>query len=333
MTLGEKIRKYRLLKGWTQKELGMKVGFSAATADSRIRKYESNLMAPKEDIRGRLVEVLDLHPSALSDINLQSAEDVMQVLFLLEEECGMSIERTEDKTSLIFSNHNPDTSLITSYLYAWYAQKQKLPVKSDTDSYKKSQDLYIKWKARFPRDLRNYWKAQEEEINKKYDPLVKQLEGSRTKITRVCELLALFRSMIQTGIFIKPSVRTDVISPYNDVGALEVTFRVSQMLQPKDSQIKERFAEFLHDIKVLHSYGMHVATELLTQEEGTTIAYALYFPPFMALRDSIEEIQGFEQAEDKNDYYFGMFEEDYKEQMQMFDFRIVEDIPIYSVKE
>ena len=44
MTLGKKIRKYRMLKDMTQKELGLAVGFSEATADSRIRKYESGTM-------------------------------------------------------------------------------------------------------------------------------------------------------------------------------------------------------------------------------------------------------------------------------------------------
>ena len=37
MTLGEKIKDYRLLHNMTQKELGMKVCFSAVTADTRIR--------------------------------------------------------------------------------------------------------------------------------------------------------------------------------------------------------------------------------------------------------------------------------------------------------
>ena len=40
MTLGDKIKKYRILRQLTQKELGEKVGFSSKTADSRIRKYE-----------------------------------------------------------------------------------------------------------------------------------------------------------------------------------------------------------------------------------------------------------------------------------------------------
>ena len=82
MTLGDKIRKYRIMNDLTQKDLGLMVGFSAATADSRIRKYERDLMAPKEDIRKKLAEALDVDLSALSDINIQSLEDVMQVLFL-----------------------------------------------------------------------------------------------------------------------------------------------------------------------------------------------------------------------------------------------------------
>ena len=72
MTVGEKIRKYRMLKGWTQKELGLKVGFSAATADSRIRKYESDAMAPKADIRTKLADALGVDLSALSDVNVST---------------------------------------------------------------------------------------------------------------------------------------------------------------------------------------------------------------------------------------------------------------------
>ena len=43
MTLGEKIKKYRELRGLTQKALGERVGFSIGTEDSRIRKYEKNM--------------------------------------------------------------------------------------------------------------------------------------------------------------------------------------------------------------------------------------------------------------------------------------------------
>lgn len=42
----------------TQKELGMKIGFSASTADSRIRKYEGDVMAPKSEIKINLYKLL-----------------------------------------------------------------------------------------------------------------------------------------------------------------------------------------------------------------------------------------------------------------------------------
>ena len=43
-------RLWPLLRQLAQKELGEKVGFSSKTADSRIRKYEKNIMAPKTEI-------------------------------------------------------------------------------------------------------------------------------------------------------------------------------------------------------------------------------------------------------------------------------------------
>ena len=58
MTLGEKIKKYRELRELTQRELGQKVGFSAGTEDSRIRKYEKNMMAPQNRYNGGRLQKL-----------------------------------------------------------------------------------------------------------------------------------------------------------------------------------------------------------------------------------------------------------------------------------
>lgn len=78
-------RLWPLLRQLAQKELGEKVGFSSKTANSRIRKYEKNIMAPKTEIRNKLADALDADLSALSDINIQTYEDVMHTLFLFEE--------------------------------------------------------------------------------------------------------------------------------------------------------------------------------------------------------------------------------------------------------
>ena len=109
-----------------QKELGEKVGFSSKTADSRIRKYEKNIMAPKTEIQNKLADALDADLSALSDINIQTYEDVMHTLFLFEEEFDMDIDRTEEKTTLSFDNHNKKIAPLITYLYTWHCNKNLL---------------------------------------------------------------------------------------------------------------------------------------------------------------------------------------------------------------
>ena len=123
-----------LLRQLTQKELGEKVGFSSKTADSpgnpkqtlNLRKYEKNIMAPPTGIRNKLADALDVDLSALSDINIQTYEDVMHTLFLFEEEFDMDIDRTEEKTTLSFDNHNKKIVPLVTYLYTWYCNKNLL---------------------------------------------------------------------------------------------------------------------------------------------------------------------------------------------------------------
>lgn len=150
MTLGEKIRKYRLLHDMTQKELGIKVGFSAATADSRIRKYEGDIMAPKSDIRNRLVQALDVDPSALSNIAIQSDEDVMQVLFYFSEILDMDIERTDGKFYLSFPVNQDNREQLISYLNVWVNKKKNLRNTANSTSEKSIRE-YELWKSKFPK--------------------------------------------------------------------------------------------------------------------------------------------------------------------------------------
>ena len=72
MTLGEKIKFARQLKGMTQKELGLMVGFSESTADNRIRQYEMGKMKPKEDKLELIANALGVDIDALTDIGQDS---------------------------------------------------------------------------------------------------------------------------------------------------------------------------------------------------------------------------------------------------------------------
>ena len=50
MAVGDRIKRARNLRGMTQKELGIAIGFEEKSADIRIAQYESNTRTPKEEL-------------------------------------------------------------------------------------------------------------------------------------------------------------------------------------------------------------------------------------------------------------------------------------------
>ena len=285
MTLGKKIKEYRLLHDMTQKELGMKIGFSASTADSRIRKYEGDLMAPKSEIRNKLVQALDVDPSALSDIDIRSIEDVVRTFFFMEEYLGFEIESFNSDQLSLFNKEKTyyskwDISTLNSYMYIWYEQKKNL-LNIKNDNQEDSNKEYELWKSRFPRDIYTYWNSLIEKIDAYYTPFVNEISNKKTKIVYSSEFIAQIRKLIQSGLEFKVDSE---IRDVND-GYLVLIFKVSDLLSPKSKEIEIQFTEFLNNLKTLKEYGMIIDTTALTFTTGNIISYhmLLSLPRFTAL--------------------------------------------------
>ena len=153
MTVGDKIRYIRGLKNMTQKELGIKSGFSSATADVRIRQYESNKMIPKAEKLANIARALDVDISALSDVNITSKKEVMQILFELEKLWGVSLKKENDTFSLVFSNLEKNDRDMFFYLDSWNEAIKRRELKTrDSDEYENHLE-YLMWKSRFPLDM------------------------------------------------------------------------------------------------------------------------------------------------------------------------------------
>ena len=60
MAIGERIHFFRLLRGMTQKYLGMALGFPEKSADVRLAQYETGSRTPKADLTAALAQVLDV---------------------------------------------------------------------------------------------------------------------------------------------------------------------------------------------------------------------------------------------------------------------------------
>ena len=148
MTLGNQIRKYRQLRGLTQKELGLMVGFSESTADSRIRKYECDAMAPKTAIRQKLADALDVDLPALPDLDISSHEDVIQALFQLEDRFGMEIEKKDGRIYFSFRDDNDENRTLNAFMNFWGDQK-KIFLPDPQNATEEQRKDYELWKAHF----------------------------------------------------------------------------------------------------------------------------------------------------------------------------------------
>ena len=97
MSPGRRIQHYRMLRGMTQKALGIAAGFPPATADIRIAQYESGARTPKHALLCTLAEALGVSPSALDIPHIKIHEVLTQLLLALENECGLMITIAEKR--------------------------------------------------------------------------------------------------------------------------------------------------------------------------------------------------------------------------------------------
>ena len=124
MAIGERIRFFRNLKGFTQKYLGQLVGFSKSTADIRIAQYESGTRTPKADLIEDLSKVFGVSKEALTVPNIDDVNGVMQTLFVLEDNYGITI-RIHEGCPIIMPDPTKDSHCLDVNLYDWAKMADK----------------------------------------------------------------------------------------------------------------------------------------------------------------------------------------------------------------
>ena len=87
MTIGQRIKKIRIFRGMTQKELGTMMGFGL-NGDIRIAQYESGVRTPKKQMLLKMADVLCVQPAVFSCRVCISKDDLIQTLFWMEESKG-----------------------------------------------------------------------------------------------------------------------------------------------------------------------------------------------------------------------------------------------------
>ncbi|MDL2218981.1 helix-turn-helix domain-containing protein [Ruminococcaceae bacterium OttesenSCG-928-O06] len=144
MQIGERIKHARTHRGMTQKELGMAVGFDEKTADVRIAQYESSTRVPKADMRNKLAEALHINYRYFFDSHNYAAEDIMFLLFELDEQHQLELSPFDNDGATGINIHIP-YPLVDDFLAGWMKEKQALADGSITKSD------YTEWKLNWPR--------------------------------------------------------------------------------------------------------------------------------------------------------------------------------------
>lgn len=302
MTLGSRIQKYRNLHNMSQKELGIKLGFSPSTAIVRVSQYESDKKCPKWEIRERIAEALDIDVSALYTETIQTIVDVVRTFFFMEEKYGFKIENY-DLSNIVFFNidkfifNETEIHILNSYMYIWQQQKKNL-LNATAGNTEDSDKEYELWKSRFPRDIQNYWKSILDRIDTHYNPLVKSLYNS-LKINTTDEFITQIRKLIQAGFEIESNQEFRTI----EGNYLTLTFMVSDMLSPKNKTIEILIAEFLNNLNTLEGYGMKIERNIITSSLGNKIVYNLRNSRFSDMNHLITDIIQFEKDKSSMDEY------------------------------
>ena len=102
MKFSEKLRKYRLLRQITQKELGKRALEGKRDSAVRINKYENGIIEPTPESMQILADARDVDVETLSSVDISGDEDRIQALFDLEENRDLILRRSEGKITLEF---------------------------------------------------------------------------------------------------------------------------------------------------------------------------------------------------------------------------------------
>ena len=126
MATGERIRRIRNLRGMTQRQLGLAIGFDEKTADVRIAQYESGARTPKEKLLADIAAALNVSPRALDLPDMDSYVGLAHTLFALEDLFGLRIGEIDGEICLRLDRNDINNLNMVDIFSAWHNEAEKL---------------------------------------------------------------------------------------------------------------------------------------------------------------------------------------------------------------
>jgi len=159
MRIGEKIKKFRVAQGLSQKQLAIMSGMS----EPAVRNYELGNRTPSFQQLERLAFALKLSPYALADPCLENRHGVMQALFSMEDDFGLRPVEVDGQVMLCIDRQkkNPAPGSPEDDLRDWYGVAVELAKGAI------SQEEYDEWRYSYPRVKAEREKAARGELERR----------------------------------------------------------------------------------------------------------------------------------------------------------------------
>ena len=176
MLIGTKIKTIRKLRGMTQKDLGVALGFVEQNAAKRVSQYESNEKIPKDEVVSNITKILKVSPYALLKINEIKCIDLIEEAFWFEETINSRIANnqlmntyvdfeiitngTDPSNSSEYQSNNASITGLPENDLIFCAIRIKNYFLKMVRSGQMSNDSYLNWKICWPYnlDIMEYYK-------------------------------------------------------------------------------------------------------------------------------------------------------------------------------
>ena len=120
MSIGNRIKFFRKLRGLTQQELGLMLGFNEKTAYVRIAQYEAHTHIPKKSLIKHFADCLNVSPQALNVPETDSRLGIIHTLFSLEDMSLLKIDKIDGEICIRLNHDNPDFYEFMRHFRNWY---------------------------------------------------------------------------------------------------------------------------------------------------------------------------------------------------------------------
>lgn len=303
-SIGGKIKKYRELRGWTQRELGLRAGFSESTADVRIGQYENNKRIPKEKVLKDIASALEIDETALFDADLLNKNRMYHALFDIEDFHGLHPVKIGEAYYLEFSGKTVLSSNGVSrydsyaFLKKWYEKRQKyMPSNGDTNEEREKKTAeYAFWRGGYPHNeatetsdrLKDQMRmdllqAEMDALNAKMksademlrietalDEVKSTVLSSHKTIEMESDLIFLIKKTVENGLGIER---------FSPEEKLEINYDQMHLLSLRTEEIlsndnkKRLYADLVYGIEDIRRYGINISQKIVSRKNELFISY------------------------------------------------------------